>query len=112
MKAFKVVYKSAVGLGLFLSEEAVKWLEERDFAFHIKPEEYLDCYSIPRHHPLLVECVETLGASASGCYYGDTMSKADLRVATIIGKHYYIDEHDGAGEEVIDIGKMVDASVI
>lgn len=31
-------------------------------------------------------------------------------LATISGTYYYIDDHDGGGEEVIDIDKMTDAS--
>ena len=43
---------------------------------------------IPRHHPLLVACVEALGEAANGrC--------ANLQVVTIEGSKYIVDEYDG-----------------
>lgn len=45
-------------------------------------------YRVPRHHPLLVECVETLGAAANG-------SHAELRVGLIEGNRYMVREYDG-----------------
>jgi len=44
---------------------------------------------IPRHHPVLVECVETLGEAANGNF-------ANLQVFTIEGTKYLVDEYDGA----------------
>lgn len=59
--------------------------------------------------PCSSKCVEVLGERANGPEKGWT-SQAELHVATIKGNLYYIDDHDGAGEEVIDISKMTDAS--
>jgi hypothetical protein len=44
---------------------------------------------IPRHHPLLVECVETFGSEAASDRY------ARLAVAEISGTSYWIQEYDG-----------------
>lgn len=105
---YKVVYNSAVSGGLHLSEKALMWLSERGLV--AEADEYDEDYVvIPRHNRLLVECVETLGEEANGPRNGLT-PEAELKVATITGKHYYIDKHDGAEEEVIDISKMIDAS--
>ena len=103
---YKVVYNTAISGGLHLSEEAVKWLEDRGMKLKIESG-YVE--GLARHHPLLVQCVEVLGEKANGPEKGWT-SQAELHVATIKGNLYYIDDHDGAGEEVIDISKMTDAS--
>ena len=48
---------------------------------------YIDC-GIPRHHSLLVQCVEKLGKKASGpC--------ANLVIDTVYENNYYITEYDG-----------------
>ena len=70
--AYKVVYNIYHG-GFSLSQEAIDWLAKKGYTTKV--------YSkMPRHHPLLVECVETLGDKAAGrfsklkiaeveCYY-------------------------------------------
>jgi len=106
----KVVYNAAVSGGLHLSERAIGWLRERGMEFDVESTcKYGPFVDIPRHNPLLVECIETLGEDANGPENGWT-PKAELHVATISGTYYYIDDHDGGGEEVIDITKMTDAS--
>lgn len=114
MRKHKVVYNTAVCGGIALSEKAVAWLKERGFKEQVEPN-VLYCYldympQLTRHDPLLVECVETLGDDANGIGGEWVKTKVDLHVATIVGNYYYIDDHDGAGEEVIDITKMIDAS--
>lgn len=48
---------------------------------------YIDS-DIPRHHPLLVQCVEELGEKASGpC--------AKLEIETVYENNYYITDYDG-----------------
>ena len=72
--------------GFGLSKEAETWLAKRGL-WEKYPD--LDCiYDIPRHEPLLVECVKTLGDSANGMY-------AKLVVETVTSHAYYIDEYDG-----------------
>ena len=106
----KVVYNAAVSGGLHLSDKAMDWLRERGMEFEVKSDRHFGPYvDIPRHNQLLVECIETLGEDANGPENGWT-PKAEIQVATITGNYYYIDDHDGAGEEVIDIGKMINAS--
>ena len=87
---FKVVYNKRYG-GFTLSDEAIAWMRERG---------YLGSdYDIPRHHPLLVECVETLGDKASGEF-----SKLTIRILT--KPKYRISEYDGY-ERVIEYGEDV-----
>lgn len=81
----KVVYNSCYG-GFGLSEQAWEWLRERG--------ETRDDWSIPRHSPRLVECVETLGQEAWGPY-------ASLHVAEVAGNRYKINEYDGS-ETVVE----------
>ena len=73
----KIVINCCYG-GYGLSTEALQWLGvvqgwERQ---------------VPRHHPLLVECVETLGEAANGRF-------ANLKVVTIEGSKYIVEEYDG-----------------
>lgn len=115
MKTYKVVYNTAINGGLHLSEEAIQWLRDRDLELEVIP--YTPDWggqgpyvtNIPRHNELLVECIETLGSAANGPAMGIT-PEAEFHVKTIVGRYYFIDEHNGAGEEVIDISKMIDAS--
>lgn len=79
----KVVYNGCYG-GFSLSDQAKKWLAERG----------VECVSgLERHDKLLVECVETLGESASGRY-------SSLCIKTV-DRYYRIDEYDGR-EAVIE----------
>lgn len=110
METYKVVFNAAVSGGLHLSEKALNWLRERGLDLEVESARNFDPYvDMPRHNKLLVECIETLGEEANGPAKGWT-PEAEMRVATITGRYYYIDGHDGAGEEVIDISKMTDAS--
>jgi len=122
MEKHKVVYNAAVGGGIYLSEEAVTWLQKRYREYLITtqgmdakafpairgkvPGGYARIWEIPRHSPMLVECIETLGEKANGPENG-WIPAADLRIFEITGQYYYIDDHDGGGEEVIDITKMI-----
>ena len=122
MKKHKVVYNAAVGGGLYLSNEAVEWIQERYKEYLIitqgmdveafpavrgkVPDGCVRFWEIPRHAPVLVACIEALGEKANGPDHG-WIPAADLRVFEITGQYYYIDDHDGGGEEVIDITKMV-----
>jgi len=76
----KVVYNSRYG-GFSLSLKAVEWMRKRGFT--------TSEWNVPRHHPILVECVEALGAAANG-------ANASLHVIEVTGNHYAITEHDGA----------------
>ncbi len=107
---FKVVYNAAVSGGLHLSEKAMNWLRNHGVEFKVESDDHFGPFvDLPRHNRLLIECIETLGEEANGPENGWT-PEAELNVAVISGNYYYIDDHDGAGEEVIDISKMIDAS--
>ena len=114
---FTVVYNETLGGGILLSEKAAAWLKARGFEYEIEPGVRYVSYSwnqfqIPRHHPLLVECIETLGDAANGIdrEFCNHCFKADMKVKTIVGNYYYINDNGGAGEEVMDISQMIDAS--
>lgn len=86
----KVVYNACYG-GFSLSAEARDWLIARKWQFADSlPEPYrgsVYAYDLPRHDPVLVECVEALGERANGrC--------ADLSIATV-ERAYEITEYDG-----------------
>lgn len=78
----KVVYNACFG-GFGLSEVAQDWMRE-----HGHPE-YAERYpKIERHNPLLVQCVEELGALVNTEY-------SDLCVEYIEGNKYWIEYYDG-----------------
>lgn len=78
----KVVYNACFG-GFGLSEVAQNWMRE-----HGHPE-YAERYpKIERHNPLLVQCVEELGALVNTEY-------SDLCVEDIEGNKYWIENYDG-----------------
>ena len=84
----KVVYNKSVG-GFCLSPKAVAWLSERG----LNVDEWGDEIEhnlglVPRHHPLLIECVETLKEEA-----GD---ESELAIYEIEGFQYHIVDYDGA----------------
>lgn len=92
---FKVVYNECYG-GFGLSERAKSWLAEQGLQF-----EYDD--EIPRHHPLLIKCVETLKSEADGDF-------ADLKIKEVEGL-YIIREYDGHESVVCpDAIKWIDPS--
>ena len=89
---YKVVYNVCFG-GFGLSKTAIKWLKDKGLDVPLYGDR-----EIPRHDPLLVECVETLGDEACGDF-------ADLCVKTISENMYYIDEYDGS-ESVVTPNSM------
>lgn len=86
----KVVYNACYG-GFSLSAEARDWLIARKWAFADSlPEPYngsVYAHDLPRHDPVLVECVEALGDRAGG-------QCANLAIATV-DRAYEITEYDG-----------------
>lgn len=105
VSSIKLVLNRCYG-GFTLSLAATKWLAERGCApaaevlndptffwdfegedFHGEFKGWRGC-KIPRHSPLLVECVETLGDSASG-------DCSDLKVVEVAGNRYIVEEYDG-----------------
>jgi len=76
MKRVKVVYNRCYG-GYSLSDEAVDWLLKQNCV-----------EDPPRHDPMLVECVETLGGVANG-------RLASLAVRELKGRSYRLEDDDG-----------------
>jgi len=111
--SIKVVYNACYG-GFSLSKAAVEWLVARGcpeaIAYVAQVEKWsaadeharvfynrFDYWSSPgikRHDGLLVECVESLGDAAGGQF-------ATLKIATIRGNRYRIEEYDG-NESVVE----------
>lgn len=73
----KIVRNTCYG-GYGFSNYAKLWFEVRGVK---------DPYSLPRHHPLLVECVETLGKEVNS-------RNSDL-VIEEVKQLYRLDEYDG-----------------
>lgn len=84
-KKYKVVINDCYG-GFGLSKMAVEWLAKRGIYQKYPDLNYIE--DIPRHEPLLVQCVETLGAAANGMC-------ADLRIEEIETPAYLISDYDG-----------------
>lgn len=106
----KVVYNDEF-CPFVLSREAIEWIRAKGYKGKFNDKDGV-CV-IPRHHPLLVECVETLGEKAGGCYvnkyYPAMDTPADLMVAEVPGDRYYVIDYDGK-ETVIGLEDMVDTS--
>jgi len=88
----KVVYNDCYG-GFGLSNEAIDWLLERGSKYiRLHEDSRFKRKGVwdegPRHDPLLVECVETLGKEASDQF-------AKLAIVEIQGPLYRVDEYDG-----------------
>lgn len=111
----KVVYNNCFG-GFSLSKEAGQWLLDHNIeephkhdieqSLHWIEEDsvFRSIYSkIPRHHPLLVQCVEELGEAANG-------ECAELAIEEIYGDVYKIDEYDG--NETVETQDTIDWIVI
>ena len=75
---YKVVLNKCYG-GFSFSYEAEKWMEERNDTW------YRD---LPRHHPLLIECVQTFGDKVNGAF-------SEICIVEIENPQYKIDEYDG-----------------
>jgi len=85
MRMNNVVYNASYS-GFCLSKEAVDWLNNRG----IHTDAYLYINSggkLPRHHPILVECVKELGEDAS-------TNGSELKIKPV-KSIYKIDNYDG-----------------
>jgi len=74
----KVVINECYG-GFNFSNAALAWLKENGLT--------APWYDLPRHHPLLVRCVQELGEDASG-------PNSELVVVSV-NRYYIINEYDG-----------------
>ncbi len=96
----KVAYNKEYG-GYELSKSDAEWLIEHGIEEPYKtliqdslwePYFYNTGYGIPRHHPLLIQCVESRIREGN----------LDIGIEEIEEDMYYIEEHDGA-ERVLTI---------
>lgn len=85
----RVVINTCYG-SFALSKKAIDWIAEREPDFF----ERYDIDEIPRHNPLLVQCVEELDWEADGRF-------SELMIVEIKGNAYRIEEYDGM-ERVIE----------
>ncbi len=89
----KLVYNKGFG-GYRLSVKAINWMNENGLvvmgngSMVVAQGDKTYFQEIPRHHPVLVKCVETLGKEA-----GEWC--ATLSVLEIEGTQYHIVEYDG-----------------
>ena len=104
----KVVYNDEFG-GFILSKVAIIWMKEHGYQGKFNsPDGKL---IIPRHHPLLVECVETLGENA--CDEDRFIGKGNLCIAEVEGTKYFIEDYDGketvrSEKDLIDSRKLAE----
>jgi len=94
-----IVINSCFG-GFGLSPLAVQWLIDHgidicppstwdgDWDDPVPECEFTFSSDMPRHHPVLVACVETLGGEANG-------ESAELKVVEIPGNQYIVNDYDG-----------------
>lgn len=95
----KIVYNDCFG-GFSLSKLALNFLKENS-----NFEEDYDFYQLPRHHPLLVKCVELMGEKA-----GDNF--ASLKIKEIDSNLYIINDYDGMESIVTpDKIKWIDSNI-
>lgn len=81
----KIAYNANDG-GFGLSREAIMWLGRH--GIYNKYPDIDDLDNLPRHEPLLIQCIEELGDDANRNY-------ANLAIAEIASDTYYIVERDG-----------------
>lgn len=89
MSTHKVAYNTCYG-GFSLSRKAELLYRELT---GMKEDDYLDVYDLPRHDPVLIKVIETLGSEADGC-------NARIAIRSISSSAYRISDYDGA-ERVI-----------
>ena len=102
----KVVYNDDYARPkLLLSREAIAWMTAHGYngKFYNRQGDFL----VPRHHPLLVACVEELGDRANGSMPKYNF-KANLKIAEVEGSAYYISDYDGK-ETVISERDLISA---
>lgn len=106
-KTTKVVYNDEY-CPFVISKEAIVWMKARGYSGKFNDRD--GTCIIPRHHPLLVECVETLGEKAGAAITGKYCPVRDLRsiplVAEVPGDRYFVIDHDGK-ETVIGLDDLV-----
>lgn len=105
----KVVYNATYG-GFSLTKEAMLWMMDHGYKFKDYDREYVEKSNsnsfhpeVPRHHPLLVECVETFAHASNGAL-------SSLRIKEIYSDLYKI--IDRGGLEIVETPERMDWIVI
>lgn len=107
----RVVMNKALGGGLYLSPEAVDWLQGHGFMGQIEPDREIPESVLPRHDNLLVGCVACLGGKACGVAdHAGRKVKAELAIATVDSPLYTVIVDETSAERVIDLSSLTDAT--
>ena len=94
-ETIKIVYNDDYACpSMPLSQTAVEWMKAH--GYNGKFADSSGQFCVPRHHPLLVECVEALG-SAVNRKEKKHRFMADLRIAEIEGWSCLVMDYDGKG---------------
>lgn len=105
-ETIKIVYNEDYACpSLPLSQEAVEWMKAH--GYNGKFTDSSGQFCVPRHHPLLVECVEALGSAVNRKEKKHGFV-ADLQIAEIEGESYYVIDYDGK-ETVIGEKNLISA---
>lgn len=94
----KVAYNDCYG-GFGLSKRAIQWLGSH--GIYDKYPGLEDLEKLPRHEPLLIQCIEELGNAVNEI---DTVN--NIRVKEVYDTGYYITNHDG-WERIITPSQMI-----
>ena len=94
----KVAYNACFG-GFGLSREAILWLGRH--GIYKKYPDINDLDMLPRHEPLLIQCIEELGEDVN-----NDISYNKIRIKEIDSDMYYIEEYCGS-ETVITPKDMI-----
>ena len=107
----RVVMNKALGGGLYLSPEAVEWLQGHGFTGQIESDREIPESVLPRHDNLLVGCVACLGERACGVTeYAGRKVKSDLAIAAVDSPFYAVIRDETGAERVIDLSSLTDAT--
>ena len=80
----KIVINTDYG-GFGISDKAWEWMINND----LEEKYHYDCLKIPRHHPLLIKCINKFGEGFTGS------PGASLAITEINSNTYRIVEYDG-----------------
>lgn len=107
----RVIINKSSGGGLYLSPEAVDWLQGHGFMGQIEPDREIPESVLPRHDNLLVGCVACLGGKACGVAdHAGRKVKAELAIEAVDSPLYTVIVDETGAERVIDLSSLTDAT--
>lgn len=110
-KRYRVIVNKSSGGGLYLSPEAVEWLQSHGFTGQVEPDREIPESALPRHDNLLVGCVACLGGKACGVAdHAGWKVKAELAIAAVDSPLYTVIVDETGAERVIDLSSLTDAT--